>query len=96
MKGVIAKFFPLFNQSGEAIDNASLVTFLSECLIIPNVALQDYIVWEEIDDLHAKAAIYYYGISANGVFTFNEKGEMRSFTTDDRAAASTDGTSEKL
>jgi len=96
MKGVIAKLFTLFNQTGKAMDKASLINCLSECLIIPNLALQDYIIWEEIDDLHAKATISYYGISASGIFTFNEKGEMLSFTTDDREATSTDGMSEKV
>ena len=65
-------------------------------VLVPNAALQDYVVWEEIDDLHAKATISYYGISASGTFTFNEKGEMLSFTTDDREVISTDGTSEKV
>lgn len=96
MKGVLAKLFTLFNQAGETMDRASLVTYLSECLIIPNAALQDYITWEEIDALHAKATISYYGGTASGVFVFNEKGEMLSFTTDDREATTTDGTSEKV
>jgi hypothetical protein len=96
MKGVLAKLFTLFNQSGDAMDKASLVTCLSECLIIPNVALQDYVIWEEIDELHAKATISYYGITASGIFTFNENGEMLSFTTGDREAIATDGTSEKV
>lgn len=96
MKGIIAKLFTLFHQTGKTMNKSSLVTFLSESLIVPNAALQDYIVWEAIDDLHAKATIAYYGIATSGVFTFNEKGEMLSFTTDDREAASTDGTSEKV
>lgn len=96
MKGVIAKLFTLFHQTGEVMDKSSLVTFLSESLIISNAALQDYIVWEAIDDLHAKATITYDGISASGIFAFNEKGEMMSFTTDDREAASADGKSEKV
>ena len=96
MKGILAKLFTLFNQTGETMDKASLVTFLSECLIIPNAALQDYISWEEIDDLHAKAAINYNGREADGIFTFNEKGEMISFTTNDREATETDGTTEKV
>jgi hypothetical protein len=96
MKGVIAKMFTLFHQTGKAMDKSSLVTFLSESLLIPSAALQDYIVWEAIDDSHAKATISYYGISAGGIFTFNEQGEMLSFTTDDREASSTDGTSEKV
>ena len=96
MKGVIAKLYTLFHQTGKAMDKSSLVTFLAESLIVPNAALQDYIVWEAIDDLHAKATINCYGISASGIFTFNEKGEMLTFTTDDREAASMDGTSEKV
>ncbi|MEQ8201037.1 MAG: DUF6544 family protein [Syntrophomonadaceae bacterium] len=96
MKGVLAKLYPLFYQTGGAMDKSSLVTFLSESLLVPNVALQDYITWEAIDERHARAAIDYYGISASGIFTFNEKGEMASFVTDDREAAAMDGTSEKV
>ena len=96
MKGVLAKLFTLFDQTGETMDKASLVTFLSECLIIPSAALQDYITWEHIDSLHAKASICYYGRSASGIFAFNEEGEMLSFTTDDREATSFDGEGEKV
>jgi len=96
MKGVLAKLFTLFNQTGETMDEASLVTFLSECLIIPNAAIQRYITWEEIDALHAKAAISYYGRTASGIFTFNEEGELCSFTTNDRKATTTDGKSEDV
>lgn len=96
MKGVIAKLFTLFNQTGEIMDQASLATFLSESLIIPSAALQDYITWQEIDDLNAKATISYCGATAGGIFTFNENGEMLSYTTNDRNATAIDGTSEKV
>ena len=96
MRGVLAKLFTLFDQSGDAMDKAGLVTFLSECLIMPDAALQDYVAWEEIDDLHAKATISFNGITASGIFTFKENGEMHSFTTDDREAISTDGSREKV
>lgn len=49
MKGVLAKLFTLFNQSGETMNKASLVTFLSECLIIPNVAIQA--IWHYDDGM---------------------------------------------
>jgi hypothetical protein len=96
MKGVLAKLFTLFDQTGAVMDQSSLVTFLSEILLIPNAALQDYIKWEAIDDLRAKATIFCYGISASGVFTFDENGEMLSFETDDRSAVTTDGSSETI
>jgi len=96
MKGVVAKLFTLFDQSGTIMDTSSLVTFLSEILIIPNAALQDYIIWEAIDDLHAKATITCYGSSASGIFTFNEDGEVLSFLTDDRSVVASDGSSEAV
>jgi len=95
MKGRIAKLFTLFHQTGPTMDKSSLVTFLAESLFVPSAALQDYIVWEPIDDLHAKATISYYGISASGIFTFSESGEILSFTTEDREVIATNGTSEK-
>lgn len=91
MKGTIAKTITLFDQRGTSMDKASLVTILAECLAIPNVALQDYIEWEEIDTTHAKATITYYGISASGIFTFDENGLMLSFKTKDRLATNMDG-----
>lgn len=96
MKGVLAKLFTLFHQVGDTMDRASLATYLSECLLIPNAAIQDYIIWEEVDALHAKATMSYYGNTASGIFTFRENGEMLSFTTDDREAITTDGKSEKV
>ena len=96
MKGILAKSITLFDQTGPTMDKASLVTCLSECLLVPNAALQDYITWEAVDDLHARATISYYGISASGMFTFNENGEAVSFTTDDREAVTSDGRSEKV
>ena len=92
MKGVLAKLIPVFNEQGPSMDRSSLATFLSECLLFPTMALEDYVVWESIDDLHARASMTYAGVSASGMFTFNETGEMLSFTTLDREAIGIDGT----
>lgn len=94
MKGVIAKVITLFNQKGKEMDKACLVTFLAESLFAPNILLQDYISFEEIDKYNVKAIINYKGIIASGVFTFNRKYEMISFTTKDRAITGTDGSLE--
>ncbi|RCX19336.1 hypothetical protein DFR58_10381 [Anaerobacterium chartisolvens] len=91
MKGTLGKVIPLFNQQGESMNKSSLITILAECFIVPNVALQNYISWEGIDDTHAKATISYYGISASGVFTFNENGEAISFQTSDRTSIDMSG-----
>lgn len=91
MHGVIGKLFTAFNQTGCDMDKASLVTFLSECLLVPSAALQDYILWEPIDTTHAKATITYWGTTAQGIFSFNDDGEAVSFTTEDRAQIAGDG-----
>ena len=84
MRGQIGKAITLFNEKGEAMNKAGLVTYLSECFLMPEVVLQDFINWKYIDETHVKATINYYGISASGVFQFDDKGAMISFTTDDR------------
>lgn len=91
MKGRFAKVITLFDQRGENMDKASLVTFLAESLFVPNAALQDYVQWKDVDATHAAAIISYNGITAGGVFTFNGNGEMVSFRTKDRVATNMDG-----
>ena len=95
MKGILAKSITLFDQKGAAMDQASLVTCLSESLFLPTMALQDYISWQEIDETHAQAVISCYGISAGGIFTFDDNGAMVSFTTDDRENTDTQGNTTK-
>jgi hypothetical protein len=96
MKGVLGKLFTLFNQTGTSMDQAGLVTYLSESLILPSAALQKFIVWEEIDDRHVKATISHFGKQASGIFAFGESGELLSFTTDDREATSPNGQSQRV
>lgn len=49
--------------------------------------------WETIDDRHVRATISYNGISAGGVFTFGDQGEMIRFTTSDREYTEPNGES---
>ena len=96
MKGVIAKIITLFNQTGPDMDKACLVTFLAECMFAPSVLLQNYITFEEISDYQVRAVISREGQTAGGIFTFNERYEMISFTTNDRAARKKDGSMEYI
>lgn len=94
MKGVIAKLLTLFDQRGHEMDVACLATFLAESVFFPSVLLQDYISLEEVNDHQVRATITFRDQKASGIFTFNEKYEMTSFTTKDRAVVNTDGTTE--
>lgn len=91
MKGVLAKIIPLFDQKGENMNRACLVTWLAESLMVPNAALQDFVAWEAIDGTHAKAKVSWEGLSAEGVFTFDENGALISFRTSDRVAIDMNG-----
>jgi len=84
MEGVIAKGITLFNQTGESMNQSSLVNCLAESLLVPGIALQDFMRWEAVDQNHVKGTISYYGISVSGIFHFDENGYMDTFTTDDR------------
>lgn len=96
MKGKIAKLITLFNEKGEAMNKACLVTYLSECLLMPNLALQDFINWQNIDETHVKATITYYGITVSGIFKFDDNGGMISFITEDREYNDGNGNIQKV
>ena len=85
MKGVIAKAFTLFNETGPEMDKAQLMTYLGECFLLPTSIIGGFITWEPIDGNSAKATISYRGISGSGIFTFSDTGFVRSFYTDERA-----------
>ena len=96
MKGVIAKLITLFDQTGEDMDKACLVTYLAESIFVPSALLQGYITFEQISDCEVKGTITYKGQTASGIFTFNEQYEMVSFVTNDRTATGTDEKKEQI
>lgn len=91
MKGMIAKGVVLFNQSGDAMNQSSLVNCLAESLLVPNIALQDFVQWEMVDANRVKGTMSHDGISVSGVFTFDDKGYLTTFSTEDRRYVDTDG-----
>ena len=96
MKGVLAKAITLFDQTGTDMDKGSLATFLAESLFAPTILLQKYIDFEEISNFEVQATINNGGQTATGIFTFNERYEMISFTTKDRAVIGPDGTTQYI
>lgn len=79
---MIIKFLSLItvvDAKGKELDQGALLRYLAETIWFPSAALSDYIKWEEIDSNSAKATMSYGGITASGVFLFNEKHEVISF-----------------
>lgn len=78
------KFIKVVDAKGKEMDESSLVTLLSEFLMVPTYALHDYVTWTAVDSNTAKAVIDYNGSKISGFFYFNEKGECIRFESNDR------------
>ena len=94
MKGVLAKLFTLFDQTGPEMDKACLITYLAEAFFLPEALLKDFITFTQVDERTVEATITNKGVTASGVFHFNDSYEMTSFTTNDRGQIAPDGSIE--
>jgi hypothetical protein len=77
-------FIPLTRVRGKEVDQSELVTILAAAPLLPAFFLQPYIHWTEIDRHTVSAAIACNGITASGLFFFNDRDEFIRFETDDR------------
>ena len=59
-----------------------MLRYLGEIVWVPSAALSDYITWEEMDSTTARATMSYGGITASGIFKFDENGDFVSFEAD--------------
>lgn len=75
----LLSLFTVADSKGEETDQGAMLRYLAETIWFPGAALHEYITWEEVDADHAKATMTYGGITASGVFTFNDKGEVIQF-----------------
>lgn len=67
------------DAKGKELDQGALLRYLAETMWFPSAALSNYIKWEEIDSNSAKATMSYGGVTASGIFFFNEKHEVVNF-----------------
>lgn len=79
---MLIKFLSLFtvaDSEGKEINQGTLLRYLAEMVWFPTAALNNYIIWNEIDDNNAQATMTYKGVTASGLFSFNDKGEVIKF-----------------
>jgi hypothetical protein len=74
--------FKVADLKAPELDEATLIRFFSEGIWFPTVFLEDYITWETVDSLSAKVTMTYKGVTASGLFTFNELGQVINFETE--------------
>ncbi|KUO49818.1 MAG: hypothetical protein APF76_00815 [Desulfitibacter sp. BRH_c19] len=75
----VLSLFTVADSEGKETDQGTLLRYLAETIWFPSAALNEYLTWEEIDADNAKATMTYGEITASGVFTFNDKGEVINF-----------------
>lgn len=71
--------FPVVNASGKKIDQGTMLRYLGEIVWFPSAALCDYIQWDQVDSLRARATMTYAGLTVSGLFKFDENGDVVSF-----------------
>ncbi|MDX1639018.1 MAG: DUF6544 family protein [Balneolaceae bacterium] len=70
---------PVADSRGPKIDQGTLLRYLAEMVWYPEAALHHYIEWEQLDARSARATMRYRGISASGLFEFNDNGDPVRF-----------------
>jgi len=70
----------MVDETGPKIDEGSLQRYLGEIIWFPSAAVSPLIKWTAIDTLNAKATLEYMGTKAEGIFTFNTKGEFVKYS----------------
>lgn len=71
--------WPVVDASGSQIDQGVAVRYLAEIVWLPQAALSPYIEWKEAGPTAATATLNYKGVTAQGKFTFNSKGQIIRF-----------------
>lgn len=82
MKIRLLGIFPVANESGKEIDQGSLLRYLGEISLMPAAALGNFIHWEAVDSVTAKAWIANKEQEVSGLFHFNKDGDFVSFTAE--------------
>jgi len=74
--------FKVGEASGIEMDQAALTRYLSEAIWFPSGLLDERVSWTPVDTNSARATLEYAGVKASGIFHFDNKGQLKNFTTE--------------
>ncbi|WP_310556942.1 DUF6544 family protein [Flavobacterium sp.] len=81
--------FPVVDVSGIEMNKAETVTVFNDmCLMAPATLIDKRIQWKTIDNFNVEATFNNEGFVIKAILTFNEKGQLTNFVSDDRYAIS--------
>jgi hypothetical protein len=94
MRVNVASFLPMVDAKGPEMDASETVTLLNDlCIFAPGALVDRGIQWQEIDPHTVSASFTKASHTVWATLSFNERGELADFVSDDRSAASKDGQS---
>jgi hypothetical protein len=70
----VLSLIPVVDETGEHMDQGTLVRYLNEVMWFPAGAVSPYIEWQEVDDNSAKATMSYGDMTVEATFFFDEQG----------------------
>jgi hypothetical protein len=89
----VASFFNAVDLAGGELTSAETVTLLNDiCLFAPAMLINKRFTWGEIDRLTSRVTFANGSYRVSAVLSFNDKGELVNFISDDRSALQNDGT----
>jgi len=82
LKVKLFSFIKIVDKKGNKIDQGELLRWLGESPWFPTALLpSNKLKWKAVDENSARVILNYNSIEATGVFNFDEKGRITSFTT---------------
>jgi len=93
----LLSMFKVQYMEGKEMNISETVTFFNDiCCMSPAVLIDDRIKWLETEGNKVKASFTFNDVTISAWLYFNEKGELVNFVSEDRYAASEDGTITQL
>lgn len=75
----VASLWPVVDASGEQMDQAAMIRYLSEMIWFPAAFLADNISFEAVDDSSARVTLADHGRTATGILFFDNEGRLTDF-----------------
>jgi len=80
----LLSMFSVVDIHGPEVDMSALIIFINDMVMWPTAFLSEYIQWEPIDEMSARARVNLHNKQFSAVLYFNDLGEMVDFITEDR------------
>ena len=75
----VASLWPVADASGEQMDQAAMMRYLSEMIWFPAAFVADNISFEPVDDSSARVTLTDHGRTATGTLVFDKQGRLTGF-----------------